>query len=307
MNLEHGVFTVSLDFELYWGVREKWTINQYKCNLQGVKNAIPEILQIFSENGIHATWAVVGFLFFNDSDELIKNFPQILPNYTNKHFSPYKYILNNPNLAREFHFAPELIELILNFSGQEIGTHTFSHYNCLEEGQSCLEFKEDITSAIRIAKIKNIDTTSLVFPKNQINEELLSSLANLGIQCYRGNESSWMYKAFADADETELQRLFRLLDAYFNLSGHNTHDINDCARSRPFNFPASRFLRPYSKKLAFLENLRLKRIINSMTHAAIHKKLFHIWWHPHNFGINTDINIISYTEIVKPYKRREKE
>ncbi|WP_241492519.1 hypothetical protein [Lacinutrix himadriensis] len=27
-----------------------------------------------------------------------------------------------------------------------------------------------------------------------------------------------------------------------------------------------------------------------MTHAAKHKKNYHLWWHPHNFGQNTEEN-----------------
>ena len=64
ITFNQGVFTVSIDFELYWGVRDNWTIEQYKNNLEGVSNAIPEILKVFNENGIHATWATVGFFIF---------------------------------------------------------------------------------------------------------------------------------------------------------------------------------------------------------------------------------------------------
>ena len=77
MVLKSGAFTVSLDFELYWGVRDKRNIEEYKNNLIGTRKAIPEILRIFKDNGIHATWAVVGFLFFHNTDELKKNFPDI--------------------------------------------------------------------------------------------------------------------------------------------------------------------------------------------------------------------------------------
>ena len=32
ITFNQGVFTVSIDFELYWGVRDNWTIEQYKNN-----------------------------------------------------------------------------------------------------------------------------------------------------------------------------------------------------------------------------------------------------------------------------------
>ena len=37
MTMKKGVFTVSLDFELYWGLRDKRTISEYEANLKGVK------------------------------------------------------------------------------------------------------------------------------------------------------------------------------------------------------------------------------------------------------------------------------
>lgn len=301
MNLKHGVFTVSLDFELFWGVRDKRSIEQYKNNLLGVRKLMPEMLRIFSDNDIHATWATVGFLFFKDTNELNKNIPKLLPEYSREELSPYKYIQEISNLDAAYHFAPDLIELILKHEGQEIGTHTFSHYYCLEKGQSLAQFEEDIISAIEIAKRKNISTKSLVFPRHQWDKEYLSVLTKLGMQCYRGNESSWIYKASDDAGQNMFRRAIRLLDAYFNLSGYNTYDLKDCIKEKPFNFPASRFLRPYSNKLAFLDRLRLRRIKNAMDDAAINNRIFHLWWHPHNFGANTNENNGFLAEILKHY------
>lgn len=306
MNLEHGVFTVSLDFELYWGVRDKRSIEQYADNLRGVRKAVPEMLRVFSDNHVHATWATVGFLFFKDADDLNRNIPPLLPTYNREELSPYKYIEDTPGLAAACHFAPELIDLILEHDGQEIGTHTFSHYYCLEAGQSLAQFEKDISSAIVIAKRRGVSIRSLVFPRNQWNPGYLPTLVKLGVQCYRGNESSWMYRASDDVGQHRFLRACRLIDAYINLSGHNTYDLRDCIQERPFNFPASRFLRPYSKKMAVLDGLRLRRIKRAMESAAINKRIFHLWWHPHNFGVNTDENIEFLAGIVEHHKHLER-
>ncbi|MGD9168749.1 MAG: polysaccharide deacetylase family protein [Candidatus Thiodiazotropha sp.] len=301
MKLKNGIFTVSLDFELYWGVRDKRSIEQYKGNLHGVREAVPEILAVFSQNNIHATWATVGFLFFKNVQDLYGNIPKTLPTYDRQDLSPYEDIKNVRELDPKFHFAPDLIEVIRQQSGQEIGTHTFSHYYCLEEGQTLEQFENDILAAIEIAKSKNISIKSLVFPRNQWNSEYLSLLLKLGVQCYRGNEPCWIYKASNDEEQSKIQRALRLLDAYFNLSGHNTYDLAACIQKKPFNFRASRFLRPYSSKLSFLDKLRLKRIKDAMSFAATNNKIFHLWWHPHNFGVNTKENIEFLTKIVEHY------
>ena len=54
--------------------------------------------------------------------------------------------------------------------------------------------------------------------------------------------------------------------------------------------PASRFLRPVGKS-AVLERLRLRRITSAMETAARRRRLFHLWWHPHNFGIDLEENL----------------
>lgn len=291
---------------MYWGIRDKRTIEQYKHNLEGVRQAVPEMLQMFSANDIHATWATVGCIFFNDADDLIKNIPELLPTYHREELSPYKYIEDTSELEAVYHFAPELIEHIQKYKGQEIGTHTFSHYYCLEEGQSLAQFEEDISSAIEISKRRGVTIKSLVFPRNQWNAEYLSTLNKLGVLCYRGNESSWIYNASDDEGQNKLQRAVRLIDAYLNLSGHNTYDLKSCIQKQPFNFPSSRFLRPYSNRLAFLEGLRLRRIKNAMEDAAKNNRIFHLWWHPHNFGINTQQNIDFLAKIVEHYNLLKK-
>ena len=55
--------------------------------------------------------------------------------------------------------------------------------------------------------------------------------------------------------------------------------------------PASRYLRPWAPALRALEPLRLRRITAEMTHAARHGRVFHLWWHPHDFGAHTAENL----------------
>ncbi len=70
------------------------------------------------------------------------------------------------------------------------------------------------------------------------------------------------------------------MDAYFKLSGENSYNLNEIAGKPPFNIRSSRFLRPYSRKLKFLETLRLQRIVSEMSYAAQKGLVYHLWWHP---------------------------
>ena len=296
-----GIFTISLDFELYWGVRDKRKIQQYSNNILGVRKAIPSMLSVFKQYDIHATWASVGFLFFNNRNEAIKNFPDQRPSYKDEQLCPYRYIENSEELDPRYHFAPELIQNIHQCKGQEIGTHTLSHYYCLEPGQTQEEFERDIQTAMRIANKSDVSIKSMVFPRNQWNTDYLDTLRNNGIQCFRGNETGWIYRASNQKGQSHSKRALRLLDSYFNISGYNTYSLKSCTKSIPFNFPASRFLRPYSKKLSMIEWLRIRRIKKAMTHAAKTGEIFHLWWHPHNFGTNTEENIRILKQISEHY------
>ena len=42
-----------------------------------------------------------------------------------------------------------------------------------------------------------------------------------------------------------------------------------------------------------------------MTNAAKNELLFHLWWHPHNFGINQEENLYLLSDILDHYKKLE--
>jgi len=298
----NGIFTISLDFELYWGMRDVISVEGYAANLDGTPKAIELMLELFCKYDTHVTWATMGFLFCKDCEEVKKNAPLKIPNYKDEEINLYKYLENNP-INNEYHFAPKYIDLINSYPNQEMATHTFSHYYCLEDGQNEEEFYEDLQACSKIADKKDIKLTSLVFPRNQYNKSYLGVVEKVGITSYRGNERGWIYEAASEVEKKRpLKRTLRILDSYLNISGYHTYKLEDIAKQRPYNIPASRFLRPYSSKLAFLDTLRLKRIKDAMTHAAKNGELFHLWWHPHNFGVKTEENITFLTKILEHYK-----
>lgn len=305
--LKHGVLLISLDFELYWGVRDSRNLMDYKKNLEGAHDAVDAMLQIFSDYQVRATWAAVGFLFFSDREGLLANYPINIPQYVDVGLSPYNYITNQAELSNIHHFAPELIGEIAKTSGQEIATHTFSHYYCLEDGQTYDDFVEDITLALSIAKRSGVTIKTIIFPRNQIRLDYLPVLYKLGIICYRGNEHGWLYSSADQKSIGFARRLLRLFDSYINLSGHNLFDLSDSVPNLPINLPSSSFFRPYNQRLKWFERYKINRIKKSMLNAAINKKVFHLWWHPHNFGVSTKENMEQLDEVLQYYTKLHKE
>jgi peptidoglycan/xylan/chitin deacetylase (PgdA/CDA1 family) len=300
---DKGRFVISLDFELLWGVWDVTSKEKYGANILGVKKVIPELIRLFARYDFKATFSTVGFLFAKNKAVLQECLPTALPAYSNKDYNVYAKelpLLGNDETDDPYHFGYSLLQQ-LQQSPHEIGTHTFCHYYCLEEGQTAEEFDADIKAAKKIAALNDIRLSSIVFPRNQVNEDYLELLWDNGIIVYRGNPTSWIYKPRKFAAELPFIRLCRLMDTYLPVSGYNTHTIKKYEAS-PVNIPASRFLKPYNKNLAWLEKLKLKRIMNEMTRAAKQGEVYHLWWHPHNFGININENLANLTVILNHYQ-----
>lgn len=303
-----GQFVISLDFELFWGVRDKRNLEDYGPSLAKVHEIVPNMLDLFREYGVKTTFATVGLLFAKDKAEMEKYSPSVRPSYTDKNLSPYTdgfKLVGKDSDTDPYHYALPLIELIRDqYPEHEIGTHTFSHYYCQEGGQTVEEFRADLASAMDIATSKGIALYSLVFPRNQFNPEYLEICKEMGILAYRGNEKAWYYAPDGKEDTTLKKKIYRTLDCYVNISGHNSYNLADLVTEMPYNIPSSRFFRPFiSKGGRFLEYLKLRRIRKSMTYAAKNKLLYHLWWHPHNFGQHTARNMGTLKAVLEHYKK----
>ncbi|TVZ28231.1 polysaccharide deacetylase [Gillisia sp. Hel_I_86] len=297
-----GFLVISLDFELLWGVFDKVDHKDKKLYFENTRKVIPKILNLFSEYNIHCTWATVGMSFNRNFEEWEANKPTTLPEYINSSLSAYQYgDLLKTELSDLSCFAKDLISQIKNTPNQEIGTHTYSHYYCLEDGQTLASFKADLEKSISVARAMDIELKSLVFPRNQFNESYLKVCYELGIENVRSNPTDWYWK---DTQSTSLKnKLFRTGDAYFG-SNNKSYKIKELNKidGKPLSQKASRLLRPYSTNF-FLNSLKLKRITSEMTYAAKNGEIYHLWWHPHNFGNNPNENLSDLRKLLEHYKK----
>jgi len=295
-----GIFTISLDFELFWGVRDHRTLESYGENIRNVHQVVPRLLELFSKYNVHCTWATVGFLFFNEKKEMLPYLPVERPDYQKKEYDPYPYITQN-ELEKIYHFAPTLIEQIKKIPGQEIGTHTFSHFYTLEKNTTIGQFQSDLRAAISIAKQKGFEIKSIVFPRNQYSDEHIKACLEEGIKIYRGNELSVAYKPMSRENENIFRKGIRFADTYINLTGHHCH--TKPSANEIINVPASRFLRPHNPKFKMFDNLKLGRIKQGIRFAAMHGLIYQLWWHPHNFGKYMDENFKFLEQVLEFYQQ----
>lgn len=307
--ISHGSFVISLDFELSWGMIDKSTSEEYgKTNVAQVPEVIKGMLSLFDKYDVKATFATVGLIMLNDKNEAISMAPSHKPSYKNSILSPYSddFIEKIKPKNTKLYFSPELIEELKNNKYVEIGTHTFCHYYCWEEGQTLEQFEQDIATAIKIAKEQGIVMTSIIFPRNQVSKPYINICSKYGIKCYRGNAIS-----FFEQPKNKLHRyknrILRLLDTYINVGRHTPISYEKIDNLEQLvNIPASRLLKPYNETFAFLENLKLHRIKSEIKHAAKYNKLYHLWWHPHNFGDNVEKNLQNLEIILQYYVKCHK-
>lgn len=298
--MNHSKFIISLDFELIWGVFDKVNFEEKQGYFLSTRKMIPALLKIFDNYGIHATWATVGMLFNRNWEEWIANIPDVQPAYANAKLSAYQFGLKNKDLINDdLCFANQLIQKIIKTPGQEMATHSYSHYYCLEEGQTKESFRSDLEKAISIASVNGIQINSLVFPRNQFNADYLRICSELGIKTVRTNPDNWYWK---DTQGDSLKnKIFRTGDAYFGLQdkAYHQNDLNSSDGSVILQ-KASRLLRP--KEGNMMDNLKLKRILGEMSYAAKKGLVYHLWWHPHNFGNDVTGNLDNLKVILDHYK-----
>lgn len=271
------------------------------------------MLELFEKYGVHVTWAGVGMLMHTNRQQLEGNFPALKPGYSLNTLSAYHYIdhvgIGNNEEEDPFHYAHSLVLQILKTPHQELGSHTFAHFYCNEEGQTLAQFREDLMSAQKAASAYGVKLRSLVFPRNQFNDAYLKICFEAGFNSVRSNPSDWFWKIDSTLDEGKWKRLTRGMDAYFPIGNKNTYPIS-ALKVRfgfPICIPASRLLRPYRPEELFLNEMKINRVLTELKYAARKNEIYHLWWHPHNFGNYPEESLRGLEKILAGYDycRRE--
>jgi peptidoglycan/xylan/chitin deacetylase (PgdA/CDA1 family) len=287
-----GALVISLDFELHWGKRDHMSRDHPDSGLVAAeRSAVNDLISVFVARNIRATWATVGFLFASTSDQLLPHLPAIRPAYRRSELDPYNEPVGPDEDHDPQHLAGSLVDLIAASPGQELGSHTFSHYYCLEPGQNEEMFRADLAAAQALAGDRGLKLNSLVLPRNQWNPAYTNAVLDLGFHCIRGNQPGWSHRA-TPGRGGPLRRVARLFDTYVGLSSLPTTPWNEVALpSGLCDVPASAFLRPYHSGRRRLEPIRRARLRAGMQRAARSGRIFHLWWHPHNFAQNRPENL----------------
>lgn len=295
-----GIFCISLDFELHWGIFDNHSLSDKEIALRNTREVIPKMLSSFEKHNVEATWASVGMMFNNSIEEVRTNYPTHLPSYSNKKLSSYNFLETEvKDQTDPYYIAKDLLEHIKKTPGQEIGTHTYSHYYALEEGQTQEEFNADLAKCNELAEGMGVKLESIVFPRHQVNEEYYTTCVKNGIHIIRTNPTKWPW--LMKNNHKLSAKIARSLDCYVPVFNNNvTLEALKEAKKEHFLVPASRFLRPAIGS-PFANKLRIRRIKGEMTRAAKKNEYYHLWWHPHNFGNTPEKAMEELDDILSHY------
>ena len=303
-----GTFVVSLDFELFWGLHDHSSLAECERWMAPTRQVVGRLLERFEAHAVHATWATVGMLFHESAADARRQRPVRLPSYEDPRFSPYENGAMERLGAGErddpLRLARSLIERVAATPGQELGSHTYSHYYCLEAGQTVGQFEADLEAAAAAAAALGLTLRSLVLPRNQYATEHLDAATRCGFDAVRTQPDHPLYRSRDRAREGWTLRAARALDACLPLSGDRTFERPRAdVTGRPVRVPASAFLRPWRARSRALTACRVERIEREMTRAADTGRCYHLWWHPHNFARRPEENFEMLEKILSHRER----
>lgn len=287
-----GALVISLDFELHWGVRDHASPTpEVAQHLVASRSMVTTLADLFVQRQIRATWATVGLLFATTAQEADAFLPEHRPAYRRPELDPYRERIGPDEDEDPLHLAGSLIDYVSLAEGQEIGSHTFSHYYCLERGPDTDAFRDDLAAAQVAAAARGLRLRSLVLPRNQWRSDLAPALLQTGFECYRGPQPGWSNRARRGEDTTIAVRAARLATTYAGPS-LPTFGWDELAEpSGLCNVPASTFLRPLSPRTKRLQALQDGRIVSGLRDAARRGRILHVWWHPQNFVPHAEANV----------------
>lgn len=287
-----------MDFEKYWGVHDVKPIDQVP-HFKNTSLVVNELLRLFKRYDTHVTWAFVGLLAHKNLKKLLSTTDRQPIPYLNKTYSPFPLTKDKyGDFDAALLSGKKELSTILNTPHQELASHTYSHFYCLEQGISAEDFKADCEKMNSLAVDFKTQFSSIVFPRNQVNTDYLSLCKPYGFAAYRGNQENKFWRNSTLESESFFKKTGRVLDAYLPLSKTSSYPIDQLHRKGGLaNIPANRFFRPHSGK-GWLEKRKVKRIKNEMLKAARNGSVYHLWWHPHNFTQRTNDSLAQIEELL---------
>ena len=271
VELRTGAFVVSMDFELAWGTRGRHWDGRIDCDLEGTRPAIQDLLSLFREFDVSATWVVVGGLFLGGATRH--------PWLADPQFDdvPLGDCRSHPHW-----YANDVLELLQSAApAQDIGCHTLTHAFVQDTDDGRNQFDIELVRSVELFESLGLPRPrSFIFPKHYMAH--FDLLRRHGFECYRGPEAGW----FEHLPTKSLKAVGRLASTRMRQSPSVRYPTRDS--DGLWVIPSSQFypsFRSVGRWISVAD--RVARAIKGINLAADKRGVFHLWTHPFNLGVRS--------------------
>ncbi len=284
--LERGVFTLSLDFELIWGTVDHGGPERFRRACEIEREAVVErLLALLAEFDVSATWCIVGHLFLASCapTEGVRHPEIVRPSHAWVTGDWFAHDPCGSEHSDPTFYGASLVEKICACPvPQEIGCHSFSHVIFGDDGCSHETAASELAECVRLANDRGIQLGAFAFPRNSVGH--LDVLHEFGFTSYRGPEPVWWERPRVPRALKRLGHLADVLTARQPpvVVPHETLD-------GLWNVPGSMLLFPMHGLRRYIPAwLRVSRAAKGLERASRERKVFHLWFHPTNLADETE-------------------
>lgn len=266
-----GVFTISLDTELAWGLFDTGEYREYLESFAATPALIDDILTLFERYDIAATWALVAHLLTDCRGDTHNPHPASCA-------SGERPLPCQTGLSDQYWLAPDLVDTLASIHpAQEIGLHGYSHRQLGEESCDPATAAAEVGQGAEVLRAAGTDPESFVFPRNDIGN--LPALEAEGFEAYREVDARWFEQEPLPAP---LTRVARFADEYLE---RPPPVVTPYERAGLVAIPGSQIFRPDHGAWGYTpDGAQRRRAITGLNRAAETGGIFHLWFHPFNLG-----------------------
>jgi peptidoglycan/xylan/chitin deacetylase (PgdA/CDA1 family) len=281
LELDKGVLTISLDFELIWGTLDLFGPDKFARACLAERELVPRLLDLFVEFDVRATWCILGHLFLQSCNCVQgSKHPEIVrPRHA---WHSNDWFEHDPCTTEEsapLFYGRELVERIRSCAvAQEIGCHSFSHAIFGDSGCSAQTAESELAACMRLAESLGIEMRSFAFPRNAVGH--LDVLKAHGFQIYRGPEPT----THSTKPWNNIIKRIAHLSAVIRAAEPPVVSP-EWVEPGLWNIPGSMIYFPMHGLRRYIPiGRRVRRAIKGLDAAVRERKVFHLWFHPTNLA-----------------------
>jgi hypothetical protein len=300
--MQKGLFTVSVDLELAWGICDQILDDDARRALSKERQIVKLLLNLMEEYEIRASWGVVGHLLQSENPWKSGTFHPEIPRPMLMGEARDWFFQVARDTSDPLWYGRDLVDMIKGCSPeQEIGSHSFCHVIYDEAAANQAAIMADIQLAKEIHAANDLPFDFFIFPRNVMGFKEI--LAKSGIKVYRGHEERWY-------ESLPCKSVHRLLNLTYYLLSITPSTVKAKRDEHGLiNVPASML---FIGRAGLLRDLIPDKSLAQMAIAGIDlavkkKEIFHLWFHPSNFAYNTELQFQNLENIFRQAnKLREK-